>query len=120
MEFFFDKDISISSHKFRKVAQENIKKNQIIKQFKAAKLPIMHSKTHIIPVLVRDPILCKQISDILLDKYKIYVQPINYPTVARGAERLRFTPTPLHSDKDIQFLVSAMSDIWADLGLQSY
>ena len=73
--------------------------------------------SHIVPVMVRDPVFCKQISDVLLDRYGIYVQPINYPTVARGTERLRITPSPLHSDEDIEALVAALSEIWAEVGL---
>ena len=61
--------------------------------------------------------LCKQISDALIDLYRIYVQPINYPTVPRGAERLRITPTPHHSDADIEHLVQALAEIWAEVGL---
>ena len=67
--------------------------------------------------MVRDPVRCKEISDILLDRYGIYVQPINYPTVARGTERLRITPSPHHSDEDIEALVTALSEIWTEMGL---
>jgi 5-aminolevulinate synthase len=77
----------------------------------------LDNPSHIVPVMVRDPVLCKQISDVLLDRYGIYVQPINYPTVARGTERLRITPSPHHSDDDIEALVAALSDIWAEVGL---
>ena len=62
--------------------------------------------------------VCKQISDLLLDHYGIYVQPINYPTVPRGTERLRFTPSPLHTDADIEHLVSSLSAIWSQFSLQ--
>ena len=82
-----------------------------------AGIPIMPSETHIVPVPVGEPRLCKQASDTLMDRYGIYVQPINYPTVPRGTERLRFTPTPLHSDADMEFLVSALREVWNSLSL---
>jgi hypothetical protein len=67
--------------------------------------------------MVGDPHRCKQVSDLLLYHYGIYVQPINYPTVPRGTERLRFTPSPLHSDEDIEHMVRSLSAIWASLDL---
>ncbi len=81
-------------------------------------IPHLPNPSHIVPVMVGDPVRCKAISDRLLDEAGIYVQPINYPTVARGTERLRVTPSPLHSDADVDQLVNALAAIWADLNLK--
>jgi 5-aminolevulinate synthase len=78
-----------------------------------AGLPVMPSESHIVPVLVGNPQRCKAISDELLLRFGIYVQPINYPTVPRGTERLRVIPTPLHSDEHIDGLVAALAEVWS-------
>src|SRR5437763_13027686 len=84
----------------------------------AVRIPMMATESHIVPVMVSDPVLCRAASDMLLRPHHIYVQPINYPTVPRGTERLRVTPTPLHSDEDIDALVVGLLDIWEQLPLQ--
>ncbi|MEL6531611.1 MAG: 5-aminolevulinate synthase [Pseudomonadota bacterium] len=80
-------------------------------------IPHVDNPSHIIPVMVKDPVKCRMISDILMDQFGIYVQPINYPTVPKGTERLRFTPGPLHSDDDIEFLVQALRALWKQCAL---
>ena len=81
--------------------------------FKAAGLPVMPSVSHIVPVLVGDPVHTKLISDVLLHEHAVYVQPINYPTVPKGTERLRFTPTPFHTDDMMRDLVQAVDALWS-------
>jgi 5-aminolevulinate synthase len=87
------------------------------RKLKGAGLAVMENPSHIVPLLVGDPVLTKRISDALLERFAIYVQPINYPTVPRGSERLRITPQPQHSDADMDQLVAALTTLWLELGL---
>jgi 5-aminolevulinate synthase len=91
---------------------------QLKAAFRAARLPVMETSTHIVPLLVGDPVTAKRISDILLAEYGIYVQPINYPTVPRGTERLRFTPGPAHDEQMMKDLASALVEIWSRLEMR--
>jgi 5-aminolevulinate synthase len=96
-----------------------VKAEQLKHMLKAAGIPYLHTATHIVPVMIGDPNLCKAASDLLLDVHGIYVQPINYPTVPRGTERLRITPTPLHNDRMMQQLVDALRDVFSRLNIHA-
>jgi 5-aminolevulinate synthase len=99
-----------SSELERKRQQKQVQK--LRRDLDLAGIPHMNNPSHIIPVMIKDPVKCKMLSDILMRDYGIYVQPINYPTVPKGTERLRFTPSPMHSDVDIDHLVNALNVLW--------
>jgi 5-aminolevulinate synthase len=99
----------------RKLQQERASELRTL--LSEAEIPYIDSVTHIVPVLVGDPVLCKEVSDRLLGQFGMYIQPINYPTVPRGTERLRITPGPLHSSEMLKELVSALSKIWSEIKL---
>jgi len=102
-------------------AERDRQKQQVARlraRLDAAGVPHYDNPSHIVPVIVGDPVLCKQICDLLLDGHGIYLQPINYPTVPKGTERLRITPSPLHSDADIDHLVDSLSRLWSQLDLK--
>ena len=103
------------AHLKQSAAERDAQKRQVAKlraKLDAAGIPHIDNPSHIIPVMIKDPVKCRQLSDILMDQYGIYVQPINYPTVPKGTERLRFTPGPLHTDADIDKLVAALKQLW--------
>ncbi|MEL6955836.1 MAG: 5-aminolevulinate synthase [Pseudomonadota bacterium] len=99
-------------------AQHQAKAQELKDKFKAAGLPVMPTDTHIVPLMVGDPERCKALSDTLLFDFGIYVQPINYPTVPKGTERLRFTPSPVHTAEMMDDLVAAILAVWKQLGLE--
>jgi 5-aminolevulinate synthase len=94
---------------------ENVRKLRAL--LRQARIPFLDGPSHIIPVMVGDPVKCKAISDLLIERHAIYVQPINYPTVPRGTERLRITTSPAHTDAMAEALVAALSECWRDLRL---
>lgn len=109
----------LRSEEGRRLRADHQAKAALLKdKFRKAGLPVMDSVTHIVPLLVGDPEKCKALSDTLLFDFGIYVQPINYPTVPRGTERLRFTPGPVHDEAMMDELVAAILAIWKQLGLE--
>lgn len=108
----------LRSDEGRKLRKSHQAQAALLKQkFRDAGLPLMESETHIVPLLVGDPEKCKALSDTLLFDFGIYVQPINYPTVPKGTERLRFTPGPVHTEAMMDDLVAAILAVWKQLGL---
>ena len=114
---------AIESVKHLKISNtERTKQKEAVKILKQklrnTDIPIIQNNSHIIPIVVGDPDLCKKASDLLLEKYNIYVQPINYPTVPRGTERLRVTPTPLHNAEMINNFIDSIKKVWSNLNLK--
>lgn len=108
----------LRSDEGRRLRTEHQAKAEMLKEkFRKAGLPLMESETHIVPLMVGDPERCKALSDTLLHDFGVYVQPINYPTVPKGTERLRFTPSPVHTEEMMDDLVTALLAIWKQLGL---
>ena len=108
------------AHLKKSVAERIAHRLQVDKTRRAlrnAGIPMMSSQSHIIPIPVGDPLLCREASALLLEKFAISVQPINYPTMPRGTERLRITPTPFHNDQLIDGLARALREVWHRLGL---
>lgn len=115
---------ALASIRFLKKHNEVREKHQeraatLKRRLTQAGFPVMPSVSHIVPLFVGEPVACRQASQDLLNRHNVYVQAINYPTVERGTERLRITPTPLHSDSDMDHLVRALKDVWTRLGLKA-
>lgn len=103
------------AHLKKSSLERDLQKRQVAKLrelLDRAGIPHIQNDSHIIPVMIKDPVKTRMLADYLMEEWGIYVQPINYPTVPKGTERLRFTPSPLHTDKDIAYLVDALSHLW--------
>lgn len=114
---------ALASVRHLKVSQMERERHQerartLKRWMKEAGLPVMDNPSHIVPVMVGDPVLCKNLTDALMERYSIYVQPINYPTVPRGTERIRLTPSPIHSDADMDHLIDALNQLWGEMDLR--
>jgi len=115
---------ALASVRHLKVSQEERARHQaraaaLKERLASQDLPAMHTPSHIVPVLVGDPVQCKTLTDALLNRFGIYVQPINYPTVPRGTERIRLTPGPMHTDEQMDRLIFALRALWDEMGLRT-
>jgi 5-aminolevulinate synthase len=104
-----------SSTRERELQQERAK--TLKQRLTEVGLPVLDNPSHIVPVMVGDPVKCKQMTDMMMERYHIYVQPINYPTVDKGTERIRLTPGPMHSDEDMEALIEVLSTMWSEMEL---
>ncbi len=114
---------AVASVRYLKVSQIERERQQerartLKKRLRESGLPLLENPSHIVPVMVGDPVRCKELTDALMDRYDIYVQPINYPTVPRGSERIRLTPGPTHSDAEMDHLINALNQLWGEMDLQ--
>ena len=98
--------------------QHQERANALKTRLRAAGFPFIDGGTHIVPLMIGDPVKCQAISDRLIEGFGIYAQPINFPTVPRGTERLRFTPSPFHTDAMMDELMSALDKVWVEFGLK--
>ena len=97
--------------------EHRIRVNEVRTELNRIGIPHLANDGHIVPIIVKDPVKCRLISDCLLDQYGIYIQPINYPTVPKGTERLRITPSCVHTSADIKHLGQALNDLWSRCAL---
>lgn len=114
---------ALRSVKYLKLSQQirtshQERANALKARFREAGYPFIDGDTHIVPLMIGDPVKCQAISDALLERHSIYAQPINFPTVPRGTERLRFTPSPVHTDAMMDGLMEALSDVWGEFDLK--
>jgi len=114
---------AVASVRHLKVSQIERERQQertrtLKKRLREAGLPLLENPSHIVPVMVGDPVRCKELTDALMDRFDIYVQPINYPTVSRGSECIRLTPGPTHSDAEMDHLINALNQLWGEMDLQ--
>jgi 5-aminolevulinate synthase len=115
---------AVASVRYLKSSQSERERHQerartLKRRLLEAGVPVKENPSHIVPVTVGDPVRCKALTDALMDRFNIYVQPINYPTVPRGEECLRLTPSPIHSDAEMDYLIDALKQLWGEMDLRS-